>query len=564
VLQRPLDELGPLAAVELACDSSPVQLGRPNRDPETARYLAVGLTAREQREDFALATGERPAGRIAPPHDRDDLLVLAKLEQPLLEAVRTKHSPPRSVAEGDLQPGSSVRPLHFNSHVRRVARPNASRITGRPRRRYVLSTVHLTCGQSAAAVRVDPDAGRRRWVEARGMVSKRPRIVIAGGGVAALEAVLALRALAPEPVAIDVVAPDRDFVYRALSVAAPFHAAEARTFPLRQLVEAAGAELVQQRATAVNPNRHELETDGRPLPYDYLLLALGGIPTAAVEGALTFRGPADVKALESIVDSALEGRVHKIVFAVPGGAAWPLPAYELALLTANELSDRGTRRVRVEVVTPEPTPLAVFGAAASAAVSELLKARDVGLTAEATPVRFADGVLQVAPSNAIGADAVVALPRLEGPRLAGIDHDGDGFVATDEFGRLPALADVYAAGDMTQFPLKQGGIATQQADVVAADIASRLGAQIEVAPFRPVLRGLLLTGMVARYLRAEPRSGGSVSDTAPLWWPPAKIAGRYLAPFLAERLGISEGPAPTDAIGVEVQLDPVAATLRTR
>jgi sulfide:quinone oxidoreductase len=117
---------------------------------------------------------------------------------------------------------------------------------------------------------------------------------------------------------------------------------------------------------------------------------------------------------------------------------------------------------------------------------------------------------------------------------------------------------------MTQFPLKQGGIATQQADVVAADIASRLGAQIDVAPFRPVLRGLLLTGMVARYLRAEPRSGGSVSDTAPLWWPPAKIAGRYLAPFLAERLGISEEPAPTDAIGVEVELDPVAATLRTR
>jgi sulfide:quinone oxidoreductase len=395
-------------------------------------------------------------------------------------------------------------------------------------------------------------------------VSSKPRVAIAGGGVTALEAVLALRALAPEPIAIDVVAPDRDFVYRALSVAAPFHAAEARTFPLRQLVEGAGADLVQQRVTSVHPDRHKLETDGGELPYDFLLLALGAVPTVAVDGALTFRGPVDVTALEAVVDAAVEGRVQKIVFAIPAAAAWPLPAYELALLTANELADRGTRRVAVEIVTPEPTPLAVFGTAASTAVGELLAARGVGLTTQATPLRFAEGVLQVAPSQAIEADAVVALPRLEGPRLAGIDHDRDGFVATDEFGRVPAFADVYAAGDMTQFPLKQGGIATQQADVVAADIASRLGADVEVPPFRPVLRGLLLTGMVARYLRAKPKNGGSVADTAPLWWPPAKIAGRYLAPFLAQRLGISAEPAPSDAIGVEVELDASAATLRTR
>jgi sulfide:quinone oxidoreductase len=395
-------------------------------------------------------------------------------------------------------------------------------------------------------------------------MSSDTRVVIAGGGVAALEAVLALRALAPEPIAINVVAPDRDFVYRALSVAAPFHAAEARVFPLPQLVEGAGADHVQQRVTALRPGRHLLETDGGELPYDFLLLALGAVPTAAVEGALTFRGPADVKDLEAVIDAALEGRVQKIVFAIPGAAAWPLPAYELALLTANELADRGTRRVTVEVVTPEPEPLAVFGTVASKAVGELLAARGVGLTTQATPLRFAEGALHVAPSQAIEADAVVALPRLEGPRLAGIDHDRDGFVATDEFGRVPAFADVYAAGDMTQFPLKQGGIATQQADVAAADIASRLGADIEVPPFRPVLRGLLLTGMVARYLRAEPKTGGSVSDTAPLWWPPAKIAGRYLAPFLAQRLGISAEPAPGDAIEVDVELDAATATLRTR
>jgi sulfide:quinone oxidoreductase len=51
-----------------------------------------------------------------------------------------------------------------------------------------------------------------------------------------------------------------------------------------------------------------------------------------------------------------------------------------------------------------------------------------------------------------------------------------------------------------------------------------------------VLRAILLTGGAPLYLRHEPHGGRGdtsvVADEA-LWWPPAKIAGRYLAPFLA-------------------------------
>jgi sulfide:quinone oxidoreductase len=171
-------------------------------------------------------------------------------------------------------------------------------------------------------------------------------------------------------------------------------------------------------------------------------------------------------------------------------------------------------------------------------------------------LRFENGVLHVAPAGQLEADVVVALPRLEGPRLPGVDHDQWGFVATDAFGRVPAYADVYAAGDMTQFPLKQGGIAAQQADVVAADMAARVGVEIEVKPFKPVLRGLLLTGMIPRYMRAEPGTGRSVVDTAALWWPPAKIVGRYLAPFLAEFVGLDPDTLPGETIRIDIELDP--------
>jgi sulfide:quinone oxidoreductase len=57
------------------------------------------------------------------------------------------------------------------------------------------------------------------------------------------------------------------------------------------------------------------------------------------------------------------------------------------------------------------------------------------------------------------------------------------------------------------FPIKQGGIATQQADAVAQAIAAKAGADLTPQPFRPVLRGLLLTGAVPQYLRHEPTSG---------------------------------------------------------
>ncbi len=240
------------------------------------------------------------------------------------------------------------------------------------------------------------------------------------------------------------------------------------------------------------------------------------------------------------------------------GATWPLPLYELALLTAEYVSTHGTRGVEILFITPEDHPLALFGPAASEAVSELLASRDIRVKTSVAPVGFEEGVLRIVAERPIAVDAVVALPQLEGPRLPGVPHDEHGFVPTDEYGWVLGLTDVYAAGDLTQFPLKQGGTATQQADAAASSIAADAGASVKPEPFRPVLRGLLLTGFVPRFLRAEASGAHSLVDTEPLWWPPAKIVGRYLTPFLAAKLGLAEtpvGPLHEGAIPIEVELE---------
>jgi sulfide:quinone oxidoreductase len=400
---------------------------------------------------------------------------------------------------------------------------------------------------------------RKKPREAAMTTATRRHVVIAGAGVAGLETALALAALGGDFVTVEVVAPETEFVYRPLAVAAPFGAGEVRRFPLTALTAAAGASLRSESVAAVAP---EVKTatleDGEKIDYDVLVLALGARTREAIGGALTFRGAEDGPALGELLDRATAGQIARLVFAVPSTATWPLPLYELALLTAEYLADRGTRGVQVALATPEDNPLALFGPTASDAIRELLEIRSIELHTGVVPFGWSAGALQLAGDRYLEADAVVALPRLEGPNLPGIPSDRDGWVPTDEFGWVLGLTDVYAAGDITQLAVKQGGIAAAQADAVAAAIASDAGAAVRPTAFRPILRGLLLTGLAPRFLRAEPGKGESRIDTEPLWWPPAKIVGRYLTPFLAEHLGLSSGviaESPREGIELEVEVE---------
>jgi sulfide:quinone oxidoreductase len=388
--------------------------------------------------------------------------------------------------------------------------------------------------------------------------ASRFRVVIAGGGVAALEAMVALRKLAEDRVELDLLAPEPHFWYRPLAVAEPYGLARVHRFELAALTNAVGASFILDGLASVDgPARVARTRDGRELPYDALLVALGAVPTTAIDGAVTFRGPADVEALGRLLGRAEEGRLESIAFVAPPGASWALPLYELALLTKAHLASRG-HDVSIRVVTPERTPLAIFGEEAADAVGALLAERGIDITLDAHALGFADGRLQLLGADELEVDAVVALPGLRGPAIAGLPANGLGFIPADEHGRVKGTPGVYAAGDATAFPIKQGGLAAQQADAAAQSIAQAAGAPVVAEPFRAILRGLLLTGGVPRFIRTDLAGWGQHAfalDTDPLWWPPSKIAGKYLGPFLAEHGAYTAqtGPPP-DGIPVEVDL----------
>ena len=163
-------------------------------------------------------------------------------------------------------------------------------------------------------------------------------------------------------------------------------------------------------------------------------------------------------------------------------------------MTAAWVSSRRISGVEVGLVTPEDEPLRIFGRVASNAVRHLLDEREIVLHTGVYPAEARDGELLLVGDGVVVADRVVALPRLQGPRIGGIPQTFEGFVSVDEHGRVTGVDDVYAAGDITTFPVKQGGIAAQQAEAAAETIAFEAGVELIPHPFRPVLRGLLLTG----------------------------------------------------------------------
>jgi sulfide:quinone oxidoreductase len=383
----------------------------------------------------------------------------------------------------------------------------------------------------------------------------RPRVVIVGGGVAGLETLLALHALAQDRVDVTLVEPELKFVNRSMAVTQPFKGWRVRGVRIQDIADECGAQWLRRTVDHVDhAQRVAVTRDGIRLPYDVLVLALGARRPERrwpPDGLLTFHDGRDGPGYRLLLHQLRTGRVNRLAFVRPPGPSWPVPLYDLALLTAADCADHGRSNAALTLITPEAEPLGIFGATVSAAVRQMLHDAGIALVASsyATPTR--SDWLDVSPGErGIPVDRVVTEPRLIGARLRGVPCDRDGFIHTDAYGRLPGLNGVFAAGDATDFPIKQGGLAAQQADVVAEVIASSVDPDIRPKPFRPVLRGALRTGGVARYLRADISGGGgddSRISSEPLWWPPNKLCGRYLAPYLSRQVDDPADVMPQDA-----------------
>ena len=224
--------------------------------------------------------------------------------------------------------------------------------------------------------------------------------------------------------------------------------------------------------------------------------------------------------LHGLIQDVEGGYIHSLAFVSPGRMAWPLPLYELALMTAARAYDMGIE-LSATIVTPEDAPLAIFGSAASDAVSELLENgghRDDQLrlrgdaSAGEVVINPGDRRLQV--------DRVIALPELYGPPFRGIPLGEHGFIRVDPHGQVPRRGADLRGRRRDRLPRQARRLAAQQADTAAQSIAALAGAPVTPEPFHPVIHGMLLTGGKPLYLTAQITGGhgfsSEVSDTPDL------------------------------------------------
>ena len=366
---------------------------------------------------------------------------------------------------------------------------------------------------------------------------KKFRVVVAGGGIAAVETILALHELAAEQVAITVLAPNPQFVYRPMTVREPFAYSAATRYRLASIVADAGAELVVDKLGWVAPEEQLVHTKSETqLPYDALVLAVGANPYPRYKHAVTVDDRRMDEVLQGLIRDVDEGYVRSLAFVAPSRLAWPLPLYELALMTTGRAYEMNVP-ITATIVTPEPEPLAAFGGEASDGVAALLEQKGIRVITSAYVEVPAAGEVVINPGDRLlRTQRVIALPELYGPAVRGLHSGEHGFIPVDRFCRVPHAGPVYAAGDAIDFPIKHGGVGCQQADVVAQSIAKLAGADVEPSPFSPVIHGVLLTDRQPRYLAASIGFGhgfsSRFSDT-PIDGATHKVTGKYLTPYLA-------------------------------
>jgi sulfide:quinone oxidoreductase len=372
----------------------------------------------------------------------------------------------------------------------------------------------------------------------------RQKVLVAGAGVAGLEAALALQDLVGDRVDVALHDPSKEFAYRPFGIGEPYGTTRAFRYDLRRLSQLCGASLRTSAIAAVEPERRiAITRDGERVLYDHLIVATGARMLWAVPGAATYWGVADEGRVGDLLAELRAGSLNRLALTMPAGHSWILPLYELALLAANVLEKTANDRTRITVVTPEPSPLGVFGPRAAEQTSALLAERRIDVITGVRPVSFAEGRLRIDPGEDVDADAVITLPRLEGRVIDGVPRDEDGFVPIDEHGSAVGLERVYAAGDVSSLSFKQGPFATQQADAVAEAIAATLGAGITPRAAGPRMRAVLWTGQGPRYLSNGNGEGktSSPSQRHLELLHNGRLTARYLSP-LVDSLLANSGP----------------------
>jgi sulfide:quinone oxidoreductase len=377
-------------------------------------------------------------------------------------------------------------------------------------------------------------------------MTSKPRILVLGGGFAALEAAFLLRMSAGEDAAIRLVSDNDHFVFRPNSIYVPFGTDPSSLLVgLRRPLARRRINFEHGGVAEVDPDaRFVTLTDGQRFAYDKLVVATGAdtnageIPGLEEHAATIWTSDSMLgvrRRFEQARDRARRGERQRILFLVPPNNKCSGPLYEIVMMLETWLRREGVRElVDITWSTYEHGFIQAFGPRLHELVSGEFRERGIDGHTEEVVSEVHAGEVRYADGSARGFDHLIAFPPyVAAVRYDGLPSDERGFLATDLATRLVrGHDDVYAPGDAGDFPIKQAFLAFLQADTVAEHLAAGITGRPFRSPFDPVSMCIMemfdkatfaqvpveLTGDPDRPVRVRPDADGAYKvGTSPIW-----------------------------------------------
>ena len=392
--------------------------------------------------------------------------------------------------------------------------------------------------------------GRLRADSLPGMASK---VLILGGGFGGLETAFDLRLLAGDEADITLVSDQDHFLFKPNSIYVPFGLDPDRLkVPLAKPTSKRDIELVQGRATEIDPDARRVRVGDANLSYDRLVIATGsGMRPAEIPGlaeyAISMWTPQEMLQLrdgfERALSAARHGERQRILFLIPPNNKCAGPLYEIVLMYETWLRRNGVRdATSITWATYEHGYIQAFGPRLHEVVTEEFDRRGIqGHVGWVVDSVDSKGV-EFHRGQRLDYDLLVAFPPyIASTPFAGLEADDRGFLATDlATRRLVRHPEIYAVGDAGDFPVKQAFLAFLQADAAASQIAAEIQGTEEALTFDPVSMCIMeqfdkatfakvplrLTGDPAHPIEVRPDANGAYRvGSGKLWRVGKKMLG---------------------------------------
>jgi sulfide:quinone oxidoreductase len=324
-------------------------------------------------------------------------------------------------------------------------------------------------------------------------------VLILGGGVGGLVAANKLRKALPKEHHVVLVERESSFAFAPsfLWLMTGDRTANEISRPLARL-KRRGIEVVWGEIKGIDPEKRQVNVDGKSLTGDHLVIALGAelapetIPGLAQAGH-NFYTLAGAETLREAI-ARFEGGKVVVLTAAP---AYKCPAapYEAAMLLEDSCRKRNLRqRTQIDLYAAEPGPMGVAGPEVSKAVRQMVETKGIGYHPE-HQIREVDGAARrLKFANGVEAefDLLAYVPPHRAPavvRGAGLTNES-GWIPVDRHTLQTKYPQVYALGDVVSIPLKLGkplpkaGVfAHAEAEVVARNIARAITGKGKPASF---------------------------------------------------------------------------------